>query len=297
MVVALTTTNELAATPPKLTALASVKSVPVMVTVSVLAAEVGVKAEIDGAGIKVNPESVAVPPGAVTSTSPEAPVPTTAVMVVALTTVNEVAATPPKLTALASVKSVPVMVTVSVLAAEIGVKEEMVGAERKINPGSVAIPPGVTTSTSPDAPAPTTAVMVVALTTVKELAATPPKLTALASVKSVPVMVTFWASAAEVGVKEEIDGAGIKVNPPSTAVPKGVVTSTSPVAPAPTIAVIVVALTTVKELAATPPKLTSVAPVKLSPVIVMVSPLAVEVGLNEKILGRQFNPASLIVQL
>ena len=48
----------------------------------------------------------------VTLTLPVAPVPTTAVILVALTTVNEVAAVPPKLRAVAPVKSVPVMVTV-----------------------------------------------------------------------------------------------------------------------------------------------------------------------------------------
>jgi hypothetical protein len=42
-----------------------------------------------------------------------------------------------------------------------------------------------------------------------------------------------------------------------------------PEVPAPTLAVILVALTTVKEFAAVPPKLTAVAPVKFVPVMVM----------------------------
>ena len=55
---------------------------------------------------------VAVPPGVVTVITPVEPEPTTAVMVVGFTTVNEDAAVPPKLTVVAPVKLVPVMVTV-----------------------------------------------------------------------------------------------------------------------------------------------------------------------------------------
>ena len=83
---------------------------------------------ITGAGINVNPESVAVPPGAVTLTLPLVPLATTAVMDVALTTLNEVAAVPPKLTAVAPVRFVPVIVTVVPLAADVGVNEVITGA-------------------------------------------------------------------------------------------------------------------------------------------------------------------------
>jgi hypothetical protein len=48
-------------------------------------------------------------------------------MLVALTIVNEVAAVPPKLTADAPVKFVPVIVTVCPVPAEIGLKEVIVG--------------------------------------------------------------------------------------------------------------------------------------------------------------------------
>ena len=75
----------------------------------------------------------------------------------------------------------------------------------------------------------------------------------------------------DVGLNDVIVGAGvddIKVNPVLLPIPFGVVTLTLPVAPVPTTAVIVVALTTVNEAAAVPPKLTAVAPVKLVPVIV-----------------------------
>jgi uncharacterized MnhB-related membrane protein len=100
-----------------------------MVTVSPVAADVGVNEAMLGAGINVKLlEELAVPPGVVTDIVPVAPFPTTAVMLVALTTVKEVAAVPPKLTAVAPVKSVPVMVTVSPVAADVGVNEAMVGA-------------------------------------------------------------------------------------------------------------------------------------------------------------------------
>ena len=81
-----------------------------------------------GAVKYVKPANVAVPPGAVTLTLPVVPPATTAVMLVASTTVNDVAAVPPKLTAVAPVKLVPVMVTVAPLTANVGVKEVMVGA-------------------------------------------------------------------------------------------------------------------------------------------------------------------------
>ena len=68
--------------------------------------------------------------------------------------------------------------------------------------------------------------------------------------------------------------------------PTAFVTDTSPDAPEATTAVIVVAFTTVNEVAATTPKLTDVAPVKFTPVIVTVAPLAAELGEKEMIPGE-----------
>ena len=59
----------------------------------------------------MKPANVPVPDAVVTDTTPEAPAPTVALMLVALTKVNAVAAVPPKLTADAPVKFVPVIVT------------------------------------------------------------------------------------------------------------------------------------------------------------------------------------------
>lgn len=107
-----------------------------------------------------------MPPGEVTETLPLVPAATTAVIEVELTTVYEVAAVPPKLTAVAPVKLVPVMVTVVPVPAEVGVNELMVGAGINVKPANVAVPPAVVTEALPDVPAATTAVMLVALTTV-----------------------------------------------------------------------------------------------------------------------------------
>jgi hypothetical protein len=112
------------------------------------------------------------------------------VILVALTTVNEVAAVPPKLTAVAPVKFVPVIVTVCPVPAEIGLKDVIVGGGRYVKPARVPVPVAVVTDTEPEAPAATVAFMLVALTTVNVVAAVPPKLTAVAPVKFVPVILT-----------------------------------------------------------------------------------------------------------
>ncbi len=82
-----------------------------------------------------------------------------------------------------------------------------------MKPVLVAIPPGVVTLTLPQFPALTTADIVVLLFTVKELAAEPPKLTAVAPVRLVPVMVMFVPVAEVVGVKEVMVGAAASENP------------------------------------------------------------------------------------
>ena len=86
---------------------------------------------VTSAGIKVNPANVAVPPGAVTDTLPDVPDATTAVILVAETTLNVVAAVPPKLTAVAPVKLVPAIVIEVPMEPEVGVKEPTVGREAK----------------------------------------------------------------------------------------------------------------------------------------------------------------------
>ena len=81
-----------------------------------------------GAALKLAAD-VPVPPGVVTEIVPVALAGTTAFMVVELMTEKEVAAVPPKLTAVAPVKFVPVKVTVAPVAADVGVNAVTVGAE------------------------------------------------------------------------------------------------------------------------------------------------------------------------
>jgi hypothetical protein len=152
----------------------------------------GEKEIIEGAlvnAIYVNPVLLALPFAVVTRTEPVVPEPTTAVMLVALTTVKEVAGVPPKLTAVAPVKFVPVIVTVCPVPADVGLNAVMVGGGKYVKPAKVPVPDAVVTETEPEAPAPTVAVILVELTTVKDDAAVLPSLTAVAPVKFVPVMV------------------------------------------------------------------------------------------------------------
>lgn len=201
--------------------------------------DVGVNEVIVGAGTHVKPEAVAIPPGVVTTTLPEAPLlPTFIVIVVELTTVRLVPATPPNVTDVAPVNPVPVRVTAMPGPALVGVKEVMVGIGYHVNPARVAVPPMVVTDTNPVEPLPTTAVICVLETTVKDVAGTPPKLTDEAVDKLVPLIVTVAPGPAFTGVKEVIVGAGIKTNPGLNPVPPGVITAAFPEFPFPITAVI-----------------------------------------------------------
>ncbi len=82
-------------------------------------------------------------------------------------------------------------------------------------PAFVAIPPGVVTLIIPPllGLVPTTAVMEVALLMIKEVAAAPPKFTALAPVKLVPVIVTEVPAVPKDGVKEVMVGAAASEKP------------------------------------------------------------------------------------
>ena len=103
--------------------------------------------------------------------------------------------------------------------------------------------------------------------------------------KFVPVIVTVVPVPAEVGANETIEGGARYVKFAPLPVPWGVETDSAPVAPAPTTARMLVALTIWYELAATPPKRTLVAPVKFVPVIVTVAPVRAAVGLIDATVG------------
>ena len=101
--------------------------------------------------------------------------------------------------------------------------------------------------TNPLVPPARTAVMVLLLTTVKEAAGIPPKLTELILEKLLPEMLTTSPIPAESGKKEVITGTGMADmrKPGRLAVPPGVLTLTLPDVPKLTIAVMVLLLTTV----------------------------------------------------
>jgi hypothetical protein len=217
----------------------------------------------------------------VTSTVPAECAGDVAVIDESLLTVTPVAAVPPKFTAVAPVKPVPVIVTDVPPAAGplLGVTLVTVGAPTNVNWSFALValvPPTVVTLTStiPATCAGDVAVIVVALLTVKPVAAVAPKSTAVAPVKFVPVIVTDVPPAAGplVGFTFVTVGAATNVNssfalvalvPPTVVT----VTSTVPAACAGDVAVIEVSLLTVKP-AAVAPKFTAVAPVNPVPVIV-----------------------------
>src|SRR6202165_1452048 len=109
-----------------------------------------------------------------------------------------VAAVEPKLTAVAPVRLVPVMVTLVPPAVEpvLGLTPDTVGAAAKLNWSAelVALVPAgavTVTSTVPAASAGEVAVMEVAEFTTKVVAAVEPKLTAVAPVRLVPVIMAL----------------------------------------------------------------------------------------------------------
>jgi len=195
--------------------------VPVITTDVPLPAAVGKKEVIVGADsdaetkVKLEVELVA-PLGVVTPTTPLEPLPTIAVIWVAEFTVKLCAAVPPKLTAVAPIKLVPVITTEVPLPQEVGEKELIIGTEEDAEPNvkldeELADPPGVVTLIAPLDPPPTLAVICVAEFIIKLWAAVPPKLTAVAPTRLVPVITTDVSLIPEAGEKELIVGIEFEV--------------------------------------------------------------------------------------
>ena len=244
---------------------------------------------------------VSIPPAVVTVTSftPAVPAGVIAVMLVALTTTTLVAETPPTFTLVAPVKFVPVMVieVPPSVVPDVGETLVMVGSGvMYVNAlESIAVPPAVVTATllAPAVPAGVFAVMEVLDTTTTFVAATPPTVTLLAPVKLVPVMeiVVPPSVVPDVGDRLVRVGSGVIYvnNVEAVAVPLGVVTATAfePAEFAGVIAVIIFADTTATPVAATPPTVTPVDPVKLVPEMVIAVPPKVvpDVGLRPVIVG------------
>jgi hypothetical protein len=151
----------------------------------------------------------------------------------------------------------------------------------------VTEPPGVVTLIFPVvAVAGTVAVICVAEFTVN-VAVTLLKVTAVAPVKLAPVITTDVPTGPDVGANEVIVGAAmvklVRLDP----VPPGAVTLIGPVvAVAGTVAVICVAEFTVNVVAFTLLNETTVAPVKLVPVITTDVPTGPDVGVKDVIVGQ-----------
>ena len=122
----------------------------------------------------------------VTLTDPEDPSPTSAVILVEEFILKLAAGVLPKCTEVTLVKLAPLMVTVSPLLAEVGLKEVMEGDCIKVKPLFVAVPFEVVTLTEPEAPVPTIAEIREDEFTLKLWAGVPPKFTAVAPVKLLP---------------------------------------------------------------------------------------------------------------
>jgi hypothetical protein len=223
-----TTLNVAAGLFPKLTTVAPVKLVPVIVTIvpPAVGPLVGDTLVTVGAATYVNSsagEIAETPPGVVTVTStvPADPAGAVAVIDVSEMTVNVVAGLFPKLTAVAPVKLVPVIVTIVPPAVDplVGDRLVTVGAATYVNSSAGEIaetPPGAVTVTStvPTDPAGAVAVIDVSETTLNVVAGLFPKLTAVAPVKLVPVIVTIVPPAVGPLVGEMLVtlGAAIYVN-------------------------------------------------------------------------------------
>ena len=116
----------------------------------------------------------------------------------------------------------------------------------------------------------------------------PPMVTMLSDamgLKLVPLIVMVAPTGPERGEKEVIVGTNPKVNPERAPVPKLLVTVTSPVAPLPTTAVILVEELITNEAAGVPPKLTAVMSLKFPPSMVTVVPFMPVVGVNDVTAG------------
>src|SRR5713226_3516958 len=235
-----------AAVPLKVTVLdpwVAPKVVPLIVTESPTAPEVGDRLFIFGQTVKVTP-LLADPPTVTTTAPVVAPAGTGATMLVALQLVG-VAAVPLNVTVLVpwvAPNVVPLIVTESPTTPEVGDRLLIFGPTVKITP-LLADPPTVTTTAPVVAPAGTGTAMLAAPQLVG-VAAVPLKVTVLdpcVAPNVVPVIVTESPTAPEVADRLLIFGATVKVTP-LLADPPAVTTTGPVVAPAGTGATMLPAL-------------------------------------------------------
>jgi hypothetical protein len=295
MIDVLDKTLKLAFTPLNLTAVAPLKFVPVIVTLVPSGPLMGKKPLIAGTLLPVVTvkllELVAVSTGVVTLIGPVVAPEGTVALIRVVEATLKVELTLLNCTAVVPLKLVPVIATLVPTGPLVGVKKEIVG---ELSPLAtvklamlVAVPAWFVTLIFPVVvPSGTVVVIDVPDTTLK-VALIPLNLTAVASVKFVPVIVTLVPTDPIVGVKEVMVGSWSTVKLVAlVAEPPEVVTLIGPVvAPAGTVVVIDVSDTTLKTEALTPLNLTAVAPVKFVPVIVTLVPTDPIVGVKEVMVG------------
>ena len=235
---------------------------------------------------------VVVPAGVVTVIGPDAaPAGTVAVILIGELTVNT-AEVPLNFTAVAPVRFAPLMATLVPGAPLAGVKLVIRGATVKLV-ALVAVPPGVVTLIGPVVAFAGTAAVICVLLLTMNVAASPLNLTAVAPVKEAPVIVTLVPGAPLAGENELTVGATEKFAA-LVALPAGVVTPILPdVAPAGTVAVILMAEFTVNT-ADVPLKVTAVAPVKFAPLTTTLAPTLPLAGVNPVIRGATVKVAALV---
>ena len=198
-----------AAMPLKVTAVALPRLVPVMVTVLPTAPLTGVKLVIVGGPMTVKLAAlVPVPLGAVTLILPVvAPAGTTVVIDVAEATVNDATGVVLNITVVTPSKLVPVRVIAAPTVPDVGEKAVTVGAGTVKLATEVAVPAAVVTLIGPVVAPTGTFVLIEVAVLVTIVAVIPLKVTAVAPLRLVPVMVTVAPTTPETGVKLVIDGA------------------------------------------------------------------------------------------
>jgi hypothetical protein len=288
-----------------------VKLFPAMVTELPGSALEGVKPLMVGAGgtVKATP-GLATPPDATATTFPVvAPIGTVAVMLLVVQVVMG-AVTPLNVTMLPAdwvLKFAPEIVIEEPIAPVLGVRLVMLGADVTVNvgPAGLETPPAAVTTTDPVvAPAGTMAVMLLVVQLVIDVAGVPLNFTALPVpwvLKFVPVIVTDESTAPVFGVKLVMLGADVTVNVgPVVLTWPPTVTDTSPVvAPAGTVAVMLLVLQFVIVDACVLTNFT-VLPTcddrKLVPAITMEEPIAPVVGVKLVTVGNPVPRGNVICE-
>ena len=293
-VVALTSVNPAASTPPNVTESTPWRFVPVIVTVAPAIPLAGENDEhVGGPGAVIVPALTAVPNAFVTAIFPVPAVCTKSCMLVS-ELIRGDAGAPAIVAEVTPEKPLPVRVTQVPAYATVGEKLVMAGNTPK-ELALVPVPSGVVTAIGPLAtPAGTVALSDVALTGVTDVLETPPNETSSTFANPDPVTVTSFPSAPVVGVKLVTVGAAPVNNAALVAVAAAFFTVIFALtAPAGTLVSIRESDTREND-ATTVPNFTCVVPVNPPPVIVTEVPAAPLVGVNASMRGAIFNAVALV---